>query len=167
MRYLSLDNALKISGAAIFENDKLLYTGTIETTNSAIIEKRLGQIWEGINSLYNEYEFDYVFFEDCYKQPNMQTYQKLSMVKATILLWCYFNNIPCSCCEPSHWRKVLVDYSISAEKFSRTRAEAKQQAIDLVQKLYEIEVSSDVADAVLIGLAGITEKTKSKQKSAF
>lgn len=159
MKYiLALDNALGTSGYSIFtDQDELVEYGTFKTKTADRLEARLGTIWNKLNQLHNKYEFEEMFFEDCYKQPNMSTYQKLSMVKGTILLWCYFNEISCSYSEPSHWRKVIKD-SEHGFGWKKTRAEQKQQAIDLVKALYGEMVISDEADAILIGRAGLLEK---------
>lgn len=146
MRILSLDQALKVSGIAVFENGKLLHKDTFSTKGSAPIEQRLGAIWEKLSDLYHEWSFDYLILEDCQQQKNAQTYQKLSMVKAAIILWCYFNDTKYSVYAPSHWRSLL---NIKG----RARAEQKENAIAFVQEKYKIEATSDEADAICIGAA--------------
>ena len=85
------------------------------------------------------------------------------MVKATVLLWCYFNNIKYSCYAPSHWRSELkTKYGIA---FGRSRVEQKQKARELVKQIYNIDVDEDTADAICIGTCGIQEKEKNR--SAF
>lgn len=104
-----------------------------------------------------------MYFEDVFKQPNLQTYYKLSLVHSAIMLWCYFNDIKFTILAPSHWRKILKEkYKIS---FGKARQEQKQKAIELVQEQCGQSVSSDEADAICIGIAGMLENNK--RKSAF
>lgn len=162
--YLGLDNALSTTGWCILKDkNTLIDCGKWTTKTSQRLEQRLGQIWEELNSLYNKFEFSYIYFEDCYKQPNIQTYQKLSMVKATILLWCYFNEVSCSCSEPSHWRKIIK--SASGLDFGVGREENKQKAIQFVEQQFNCTVESDIADSINICYAGLLEKKE--KKSAF
>lgn len=163
MKYLALDNALVTTGWSVFFDSSLVECGHFTISASKSIEKRLGEYWEQLTNLYNEYEFDYLFFEDCQSQGNAQTYHKLSMVKATILLWCYFNKINYHIMSPSNWRSVLSSkYGL---KFGKSRAEQKNNAKGLVKRVYQIEPTEDECDAICIGLAGIAERTQ--PKSAF
>jgi Holliday junction resolvasome RuvABC endonuclease subunit len=156
-RFISIDNALKVSGYCVWENKKPLNWGTFKTTNSFPIERRLGEIWEHLNKLYAENEFTHLVFEDCQQQANVQTYHKLSMVKAAILLWCYFNDIPYSIFSPSAWR------STCGGGYGRKREEQKQSAIDKTKEWFNIEADSDTCDAINIGYAYILEKDNKEE----
>lgn len=151
MKTLALDQALKCTGWAVFENDRVVDSGTFSTQGAAPIEQRLGAIWEFLSDAYYKHEFNFVALEDCQQQKNAQTYQKLSMVKATIILWCYFNDIKYEVLAPSHWRSIL---NIKG----RAREEQKQNAIDFVKEKFKLDVDSDVADAICIGAAYLDHK---------
>lgn len=162
--YISIDQALQVSGYAIFnENKELIKNGTFKTKSEDDIDKRLATIFKTLEDLFNEYNFVHVYFEDCQQQQNAQTYHKLSMVKATILLWCYFNNIPYTILSPSHWRSLIKEkYNVS---FGRSRKEQKKACQDFIDRIFNLKVSEDEADAIAIGLAGFIEKNRNK--SAF
>lgn len=81
------------------------------------------------------------------------------MVKATILLWCYFNDMEYMCLSPSSWR------SINNGGYGRKRDEQKAKAVQNVKDLYGLDVSSDEADAIELGRAAF--KQKNMNKSAF
>lgn len=162
-KYLSLDQALKVTGIAVFENKKLKNYKIFSLDSSLPIEQRLGNYWKELNELKNQFEPDFIFFEDIQNQQNNETYKKLAYVQAATILWCYFNDIKFSILAPSHWRKILKEkYNIS---FGRKRQEQKEAAIKFILDTFEIEVSSDAADAICLGLAGILEKEQNK--SAF
>lgn len=163
MIYLALDNALVTTGWSIFQNDKLLKYNKFTIPANKSIDKRLGLYWKELTDLYYQFDFSHLFFEDCQNQGNAQTYHKLSMVKGSILLWCYFNEIPYTISSPSHWRSILSNkYNI---KFGKSRTEQKNKAKELIRQLYNIEPTEDECDAICIGLAGIIENEK--PKSAF
>lgn len=164
MRLLALDQASRVTGVAIFDNDKLIKYGTFEIKSNQELGKRLTQFLENLDKLYAAYHFDAVVYEDIQLQMgNVETYRKLAYIQAMILFWCEKNEKNLYCLSPSHWRKVLKEkYGMS---WGRKRAEQKQTAIDFIQEHYEKEVDSDTADAICIGCAANIEVNKNE--SAF
>lgn len=163
MIYLSLDQAMRTTGWAIFEDDELKKYGSFTIPNHHPIEQRLNELMRELNNLYREYEFDELFFEDIQNQNNNETYKKLAYVQATIIIWCYNNNIKFHILSPSHWRSVLKERC--GISFGRKREEQKQKAIEFVQQFFSKMVISDEADAIALGYAGICEKNRAE--SAF
>ena len=86
MIYLALDQALQVSGWAIFNNSSLDKFGTFKTHATIPIEERLGEIFTNLTKLYKEYDFQYVFFEDIQSQGNAETYKKLAYTQAAVML---------------------------------------------------------------------------------
>lgn len=164
MRLLALDQASRVTGVAIFDDDKLVKYGTFEIKSNQELGKRLTQFLENLDKLYAAYHFDAVAYEDIQLQMgNVETYKKLAYIQAMILFWCEKHEKNLYCFSPSHWRKILKDkYGMS---WGRKRAEQKQTAIEFIQEHYEKEVDSDTADAICIGCAANIEINKTK--SAF
>ena len=164
MRILALDQASRVTGVAIFDDDKLVKYGTFEIKSNQELGKRLTQFLENLDKLYAAYHFDAVAYEDIQLQMgNVETYKKLAYIQAMILFWCEKHEKNLYCLSPSHWSKILKDkYGMS---WGRKRAEQKQTAIDFIQEHYEKEVDSDTADAICIGCAANIEINKNK--SAF
>ena len=152
MRLLALDQASRVTGVAIFDDDKLVKYGTFEIKSNQELGKRLTQFLENLDKLYAAYHFDAIAYEDIQLQMgNVETYRKLAYIQAMILFWCEKNEKNLYCLSPSHWRKVLKEkYGMS---WGRKRAEQKQTAIDFIQKHYKKGVDSDTADAICIGCA--------------
>lgn len=163
MIYLSLDQAMRTTGWAIFENKDLKQYGNFTIPGNIPIEQRLNQFIRELNNLYREYEFDELFFEDIQNQNNNETYKKLAYVQATIIIWCYNNNIKFHILSPSHWRSVLKERC--GISFGRKREEQKQTAIRFVEQWFKRIVTTDEADAICLGCAGILESKNTK--SAF
>lgn len=164
MRLLALDQASRVTGVAIFDDDKLVKYGTFEIKSNQELGKRLTQFLENLDKLYAAYHFDAIAYEDIQLQMgNVETYKKLAYIQAMILFWCEKHEKNLYCLSPSHWRKILKDkYGMS---WGRKRAEQKQTAIDFIQEHYKKEVDSDTADAICIGCAANIEINKTK--SAF
>lgn len=157
MKILALDQALKTTGYAIFDNKKPIEWGIFSIPANLSMEKRLLEIIQYINELYSIHEFSRLFLEDIQLQAgNVITYKHLAYVQATILLWCSFNNIEYQILAPSHWRKIL------GGNFGRKREEQKKHAIELIKDWYDIDVSSDEADAICIARAALQENKQSK-----
>lgn len=164
MRLLALDQASRVTGVAIFDDDKLVKYGTFEIKSNQELGKRLTQFLENLDKLYAAYNFDAVAYEDIQLQMgNVETYKKLAYIQAMILFWCEKHEKNLYCLSPSHWRKVLKDkYGML---WGRKRVEQKQTAIDFIQEHYEKEVDSDTADAICIGCAANIEINRTE--SAF
>ena len=157
MKFLALDQSLSSTGWAIFDNKTLIAANLFTISKTAPMERRLLEIYKNLTDLYYEYEFEKIYFEDIQLQAgNALTYKHLAYAQAAIILWCGHMNIDWSMSAPSHWRKVL------GGGFGRKRAEQKRHAIQLVQKWYNIEVLSDIADAICIGRAAIQESREKK-----
>lgn len=156
-KIIALDQSLSSTGWAVFENNKLIAADTFTISKTAPMDGRLLEIYKNLTDLYHEYEFSKVFFEDIQLQAgNALTYKHLAYAQAAVIMWCGHMNMDWSMSAPSHWRKVL------GGEFGRKRAEQKRHAIDLVEKWYNINVPSDMADAICIGRAAIQETKKEK-----
>lgn len=160
-RFLALDQALKISGWAIFDNNELVECGTFSIPATKTIEERLNLFMQQLYLLNKEYNFSEVYFEDIQNQQNNETYKKLAYVQAATMIWCY--NKPCkfTILAPSHWRSILKQAN-DGLGFGRARVEQKQKAIEFVKNHFDRDVSSDEADAICLGYAGWIEKLGSK-----
>lgn len=155
MKILALDQALGVTGWAVFDNKTLIAANIFSVSKIAPMDRRLLEIYKHLTELYHQYEFEKIYFEDIQLQAgNALTYKHLAYAQAAIILWCGHMNMDWSMSAPSHWRKIL------GGSFGRKRAEQKRHAIELVQKWYNIEVSSDIADAICIGKAAIQENSK-------
>lgn len=155
---LSLDQALKTTGYAVFENETLIECGKFTINANATMGERLASFKKEILGLKESYNVDTIIFEQIQLQNgNAKTFQHLAYVQAMLFYFCYQHNIKHEVYEASHWRKVL------GGGFGRKRAEQKQKAIDVVQQKYQIEVDSDIADAICIGCAYLKEKRNNQK----
>ena len=162
MKYLAIDNALAISGWAIFEEENLLKFDIFKTKSTDPLGKRLSDIYSEICDFIESNDIDFIFFEDCQQQSNrnVQTYHKLSMVKGIVEFTCFQEEKECECLSPSSWRSVLKNKF--GFNFGRARTEQKAKAKEFVKDHFNVTASEDECDAICLGYAGILDKESKK-----
>lgn len=156
--YLALDQAMKTTGWAIFTEEGELYDcGTFTIPADEEIGKRLTSFYAELERIGNDNPITItdIFFEDIQLQMgNVKTYQRLAMIQAMIYCYCNLHGKNYKVLAPSHWRKIL------GGSWGRKREEQKQHAISFVKEKYGKDVSSDIADAICLGVAAIQEKSE-------
>lgn len=162
--YLALDQSLNITGFACFNAEgQLIENGTFNIPKNKPIDERLAAFYKQLTELVKDKNIVHIFFEDIQYQNNKDTFKKLAFVQATILLWCYWNEIKYTILSPSHWRKIITDnYGI---KFGRARAEQKKNCFNFVTEKWNLlstDVTEDETDAIALGMAGLIELNESK-----
>lgn len=163
MIYLALDQAMKVTGYAIFEDNKLVTFNSFTIPANKPIEQRLQLFIQKLNEISSTYGVQEVFFEDIQYQNNAETYKKLAYVQAALIIWCYNNDFKFSILSPSHWRSTIKN--ANGLGFGRKREEQKQKAIEFVSSHFDQEATSDEADAICLGYAALLERQS--KKSAF
>lgn len=150
-----------MTGWAMFEDGELMDYGKIDIKPTRALPTRLADLRIAIRELAYRYgKVDLLLFEDIQLQRgNVTTYKVLAYVQAALIMLCQEEGIEYKILSPSHWRKVL------GGTWGRKREEQKQHAIEYVRQVCGIDVESDVADAICIGLAGIKEMEL--EKSGF
>lgn len=148
---LALDQALRTTGWAVFQGDRLAEWGSFTVPTDKDMGNRLSLFSANVSELIERHSPDVVCLEDIQDQSNIGTFKILAFVQAAGLILCSQKGLEVKVLPPSHWRKVL------GGGFGRKRDEQKQKAIELVKSRFDIEVESDVADAICIGLACVEE----------
>lgn len=147
MRILALDQSSRITGWAVFEEDRLIKYGTY-TTKKSNIEDRLYEIRQKIESLIEEYSIDTVILEDIQMQDNVidnvSTFKKLAEVLGVLQELCVELEKPCHLVHSTVWKSAL---GIKGHD----RSAQKKSAWDWTNKTYNIATTQDAADAICIG----------------
>ena len=146
-RLLALDQASKVTGWAIFEDDELKSYGKI-SLDDPNTDIRLVQLRQSIQTLVADYNIDEVIFEDIQQQNNVannvQTFKVLAEVYGVVSELLQELQIPHSTVLAASWKSTL---GIKG----RTRAEQKKNAQLYAEQNYGIHVIQDIADAICIG----------------
>lgn len=147
MTVLALDQASKTTGWAVFKDNKLYNYGKF-TVDYPDTGKRLEEIRFQVITLLDQFEPDYVVFEDIQLQNNVgnnvQTFKVLAEVYGIISELLTYKKIPHSSVMSTTWKSTL---HISG----RTRPEQKKSAQEYVIKKYGKKPTQDECDAICIG----------------
>jgi len=151
---LSFDQSTKITGYSLFSNSKLIYYGTLQ---SDLCEKnpieRMKQMYENIKECIIKHNPDFVVFEDTQFQNNFSTFQQLSQMQGILLALLFEKNIGFLIIQPTAWKSFC---GVKGKK----RQQQKDSAIQIVRDKFNLSVSEDEADAILIGFWAINKILK-------
>lgn len=141
-RIVALDNASENMGVSIYDNGKLVYYDLLVFKGN--FDSRITKIFDVVsNVMIKNWKPDFIVFEDIQYQNNYQTYKKLAMLLGILVVAAKSNDIPFQIVPPAEWRS---HYQIIGK-----REDVKLKAVNLVEKMYSINVINDVAEAILIG----------------
>ena len=153
MRLLALDQASRVSGWAIFDNQELIDSGTF-TLKSDDIGERLVQYRQYLSELTDKYEIDEVAFEDIQMQGqvnNVQTFKILAEVFGVTQEYLAEQNYFYHIVSSNTWKSKL-------QIKGRTRPEQKKNAQAYVLEHYNKKVSQDESDAICIGASIVGDR---------
>ena len=149
-RTLALDQASKITGYAIFDDDKLVKYGTFSTSSDDDIE-RFAMIRGWLSSMIMSWKPDYIALEGIQFQEEagghkmgVTVFQTLARLQGVLMMTCYDEKVPFEICPTTTWRH-------SCGVKGKTRTDKKRSMQLLVQQWYGIKVTEDEADAIGIG----------------
>lgn len=154
---LALDQSSRTSGYAIFQEGKLVNSGTF-TYDDDDISLRLVKIRNKVISLIQQYEINKILLEDIQLQGqtnNVTTYKVLAEVLGVLEELSREMSIPHEIIHSQTWKSTL-------DIKGRDRTTQKKNAQLYVLETYQKKVSQDESDAICIGSSYIQSK-----KSAF
>ena len=146
-RVIAFDQATERFGLSIFDDGKLVFYSLY--TFSGDLVHRLTKIRKFIQEfVINSWEPDYIVMEDIqYQQNGILTFKVLAMLLGVVQEICCEHNIDFEVVSPNVWRKY-------AGTCGKSRREEKLLSVATVKERYNIKVSDDVAEAILIGSYG-------------
>lgn len=149
-RVLALDQATKITGWSIYDDDKLIRYGTF-TTNLSDEIARCNAIKNWLLSMINNWDPDYIGIEGIQYQDEssgtkmgVTVFQGLARLQGILMEACYGEKKQYMICPTNTWRHHC---GVKGTK----RADRKRSMQILAKNWYDITVSDDEADAIGIG----------------
>ncbi len=154
IRILSFDQSTKITGYSLYDNSILVDYGTLQSNpkEENPIE-RMKQMYDNIKQCLDKYNPHFVVFENVQFQKNYGTFQRLSQLQGLIMALLFERNIAFHYVEATAWRAFC---GVKGKK----RAEQKANAIQIVKDKFNLSVSDDEADAILIGNFAVNKLLK-------
>ena len=152
MKYklLSLDTSTTATGWSLFNNGKYINSGVIDLKKSKNTSERIKNMVVQIMGMIDHHSPTVVAIETPVVCRNPLTQRLLTMIFGVVYGKCVESNIDFVELKPTQWRK-LVDTG----KKPRKRDELKEWSKNKVKELYNMDVTDDESDAILIGRAYI------------
>lgn len=149
-RTLALDQSTKLTGYAIFDDNVLIKYGCLSIKGKEAVE-RVIKTREAVSKLIETWKPDRVVVEDIQLQTEegegtkgVLTYRILAGLLGVLEAFFFENKIQYSTANISTWRNCQ-------QIKGKNRKERKANAQLRVKKCYDVDVTDDEADAILIG----------------
>lgn len=153
-RILVFDQASITSGWAVFDDEKLIKYGAHTSEGESSTEK-IAKTKYWVASMIENWKPDEVVFEDIQLQKGtntetfngdmgVTTYKKLAHLQGVLMNYCYEKKVVFRIAAPATWRT-------HSDVKGRYRTDKKKSAQLKVKKFYDVSVTEDEADAILIG----------------
>lgn len=157
-RIVSIDNATKHMGVAVFDNGKLVHKELVvfagERVERLIMNKNFIR-----DTIIQSWKPDLVVLEDIQLQDNVGVFKFLSMLLGSTEVVLQENDIRYETVLSAKWRSHFM--------IKGTRVQEKAQAIDKVMQMYGIVETDDVAEAILIGKYAVDTINSTKPIKLF
>lgn len=147
MKILGLDTSTTSTGYAVLDNEKLISYGTIKSPKKADLLDKIIYIEEHIKQIIKAKEVDFIVIEDLAVTRSASTTKALSGLLYHLLTEFRKRELLVVQTRPSTWRSVC---GIKG----KCRKELKENAIQHVKDVYNIDVNDDEADAICIAEFG-------------
>ena len=153
-KMVSLDTSTTATGVALFESALLSDYKEIVTPDGVKKEDALNFMSIKILNYLEEIRPDIVVIEMTVVPTNAGTQRTLSELVGVVRAYCILNNAEFVRLRPTEWRKLVKDED---EIIPSGRENKKKWSKEKVRKKYNIDVSDNVSDAILIGEARINQ----------
>lgn len=150
----SIDSSTKKTGITIWKNaicQEIILLNYDNPKQYPTMNDRYPIMCSVLQKLLNQYKPQIIYIEDEVVKRNMATCRFLFRLQGTIEGWCLINNCEFNTIRPTEWRKAC---SMKQGKKIK-RDDLKQQSIDYVKNLLDLNVTDDQADSVCIGIAAL------------
>lgn len=148
MKIIGIDGATKNTGIAVFEDGNLIDYKLISLSGD--VNVRLPKMMMAICSYINKHSPDKIIMEKSVLTNNTDVVQKLANLAGAVMFFAYSKHIIFEHQYPTEWRA-----KIGLSQSSKIKREVlKQEAIAAVKQEYDLDVSDDVSEAILIARSG-------------
>lgn len=146
---LVLDQATIKTGYSVYNGNKLIKYGLIDFSDNDCFFRRINLMNKSIYNLIEKYSIKLVVIEDIFLGKNVDTFMKLSSIRALITNTCIDNNIDIRIIKSSSWKSYVNIVP---------KIDQKLQSKNKVKELFGLNISDDnICDSILIGHYVINE----------
>lgn len=148
-KILAFDQSTKISAYSWWIDGEYVECGCIDLHKIKDTSERVRAMGVELCKVIEKYNPDKVVMEEVAQQSNPLTLKLLARIQGVIIGFCAAHNISTYIIEPSKWRSTLSFRQGSGVK----RAELKEQAIEHVKDIYDLDLSEDCCESICINEA--------------
>lgn len=150
MKVIGIDASTNKTGIAVFQNGNYVEHTLIDLHKIKDSTERIPKMMAAICDYLDEHKSDKIIMEESLMTNNILTVKMLSNIAGAIMYYATSHNIEFQFDLPSAWRKRIG----LTQGRSVKREVLKAEAIAAVKQEYEMDVSDDVAEAILICRSG-------------
>jgi Holliday junction resolvasome RuvABC endonuclease subunit len=150
MRIAGIDASTNKSGVAIFEDGKYVTHTLIDLHKITDSDIRIPKMMKCICEYLRQHKVDMIIMEKSIMKTNIDAVQKLSNIAGAIMFYAYVHNIEFKHQYPVEWRK-----KIGLSQSNKIKREVlKAEAIMAVKQEYNMELTDDESEAILLARSG-------------
>lgn len=147
---IGVDASTNKTGIAVFENGNYKTHTLIDLHKIKDSDVRIPKMMCEICEYIGQFPVDKIIMEESIFKTNIDTVKKLSNIAGAVIYYATSNNIEFEFTLPTEWRKKI------GLQQSRTvkREVLKAEAIKAVKQEYGLDVTDDIAEAILLARSG-------------
>ena len=150
MKIIGVDASSNKTGIAVFCDGQYIEHTLIDLHKIKDPDKRIPKMMVEICKYIKKHGADKIIMEKSMMKNNIDTVQKLSQIAGAVMLYAATKNMEFQFVYPSEWRK-----KIGLSQSTQIKREVlKEEAIQAVKKEYDMDVTDDEAEALLIARSG-------------
>ena len=150
MRLAGIDASSNKTGIAIFEDGKYVEHTLIDLHKIKETDRRVTKMMVEICKYIKEKKPDKIIMEKSIMKSNISAVQILSNIAGAVMLYASTKGIDLEFVYPVEWRKM-----IGLQQSMKVKREVlKEEAIRAVKQEYNMDVTDDEAEALLIARSG-------------
>ena len=150
MVMIGIDASTNKTGIAVFQDNQYVTHTLIDLHKIKNAGDRIPKMMIAICDYLSKYKIDKIIMEESMMTTNISTVKMLASIAGAVMYYAASHNIEFQLDLPSAWRKRVG----LTQGRSVKRDVLKAEAIQAVKQEYGIDVSDDVAEAILIARSG-------------
>jgi Holliday junction resolvasome RuvABC endonuclease subunit len=150
MRIIGIDASSNKTGIAVFQDGEYIEHTLIDLHKMKDPDIRIPKMMVEICKYIKKHGADKIIMEKSMMKNNIDTVQKLSQIAGAVMLYAATKGMEFQFAYPSEWRKKIG----LQQSTQITREVLKEEAIQAVKQAYNMEVTDDEAESILIARSG-------------
>lgn len=147
---IGIDASTNKTGIAVFQDAKYVEHTLIDLHKIKNSNERIPKMMMAICDYLDKHQIDKIIMEESMMTNNISTVKMLSNIAGAVMYYAANRNIEFQFDLPSAWRKRIG----LTQGRSVKRDVLKAEAIQAVRQEYNMDVSDDIAEAILIARSG-------------